>query len=361
MRARPPLARLPPAIGRALHLSLWTDRWRSARAIITCLFRHVLIATLVALLPACAAPLRHASYVRAAPYNDAPLPERARVFLIAGGVDVANFAEEVVIQRRFWRRQGLGDDEIACYYAKPSRAGFDGDRRQFRRLLPELDGCYPAEVALVRRHLAEAARRAPPFLYVYVTSHGLPSLVSADVELPPDEMGLLDNFVLQLGAGVGRGIHGRRLLNAYRAGADADDLVFTPRSLASALALAPPSTEKIVVLQGCHSGGFLDEPRGRAADLTAIPGLTAIAAARHDRTSFGCDAGPDQTYFGGLFNRLLGERAAGKAPPEVAWRGLYDALRRELAAIEAREGALPSLPVFFTSAPRSAEAPPIDG
>ena len=31
------------------------------------------------------------------------------------------------------------------------------------------------------------------------------------------------------------------------------------------------------------------------------------------------------------------------------------------AAIEAREGALPSLPVFFTSPPRASEPPPIDG
>ncbi|MEZ4452173.1 MAG: C13 family peptidase [Nannocystaceae bacterium] len=300
-------------------------------------------------LSACAAPLRYSAYVEAASYRQGPLSPRARVFLIAGGVDVANFAEEVVIQRRFWRSQGLTDDEIACYYAKPVRSGYEGDRRQFRRLLADLDGCYPASTDLVRRHLAEAARRAPPFLYVYVTSHGLPSLVGPGVPLPPDEIDLLDNYLLQLGAGVGYGIHGRRILAAYRKGAAADDLLFTPRALASALAQAPADTAKILVLQGCHSGGFLDEPRGRAEALTSLPNLTAIAAARYDRTSFGCDAGPDQTYFGGLFNRLLPEYAAGKAPPEVAWRSLYDHLRREIEVIEANEGATPSEPVFYAS------------
>lgn len=289
------------------------------------------------------------------PLADAPPPERARIFLVAGGVDVANFAAEVLEQRRFWRAQGFADDEIACYYARPTKAGFRGDRRQYRRLFADLDGCYPASTSTLRTHLAAAAERRPPFLYLYVTTHGIDGLVG-DVgdDLPPDERGLLDRYVLQLGEGPGDGAKAAAILAAYRAGAPREELLFTPDVLAEALARFPAETPKLVVLQGCHSGGFLAEPRGRAEEVQRIPNLTAIASARYDRTSFGCDAGPDRTYFGALFARSL-SGYAGRSPPEIPWFELYRELRGSLAALEERKGVRASLPVFFTS--READTP----
>ncbi|MEZ4380312.1 MAG: hypothetical protein R3A79_03125 [Nannocystaceae bacterium] len=302
----------------------------------------------VALAIGCA-PLTHAGFERRAPLADAPLPERARIFLVAGGVDVANFAAEVIEQRRFWRAQGFADDAIACYYARPTKAGFRGDRRQYRRLFRALEGCYAASTATVRAHLAAAAERRPPFLYLYVTTHGVDSLVgdSGDA-LPPDERSLLDRYVLQLGEGPGAGARAPAIVAAYRDGAPREELLFTPDVLADALARFPAETPKLVVLQGCHSGGFLAEPRGRAAEIQRIPNLTAIASARYDRTSFGCDAGPDRTYFGALFAHLL-RGYAGRSPPEIPWRTLFAELRAALRELEERKGVRASLPVFFTS------------
>lgn len=319
--------------------------------------RRSLLAAIVALASACAAPLTHRAYVREAPYADAPLSPQARIFLVAGGDDVANFIDEVADQRRFWLAQGVAADEIACYYAKPTRAAFRGDRAQYRRLFTELGGCYPASTALLRRHLAEASAHAPPFVYLYVTSHGLDGLIDEDAALPPDERALLDRYVIQLGAGPGSGYRARAILAAYRGGADPDDLLWTPDLMAALLGAFPPQTPKIVVLQGCHSGGFIVEPRDRAAEVRALSNLTIIASARFDRTSFGCDAGPEQTYFGGLFGALLRRLGEGKAPPEIAWRELFRELRRGVGELERREGATPSLPVFFSSAPEPEPEP----
>ena len=64
------------------------------------------------------------------PYATAPLPSHAKVFLVAGGDDVGNFAAEVVEQRELWKQAGLRDDEIACYYAKPTSKALADDGPQ---------------------------------------------------------------------------------------------------------------------------------------------------------------------------------------------------------------------------------------
>src|SRR5262245_33174254 len=112
------------------------------------------VACLGLALAACAAPLSHGRYVAAVGYNRGPLPEAAKIFLVAGGVDVANFAAEVVTQRRLWLARGFRADEVVCYWAAPVRRGFRRDRAQFRRLAAELRACYPADPAVVRAHLA---------------------------------------------------------------------------------------------------------------------------------------------------------------------------------------------------------------
>jgi len=296
------------------------------------------------------APLTAAGFHEKAPRASAPLPARARIFLVAGGVDVANFAAEIVDQRALWRERGFSDEEIVCYYARPTRAGYRSDRRQYRALFSELDGCYLASTELLREHLRIAAAQAPPFLYLYISSHGIAGLVEEGSGLPPDERALLDRYVIQLGEGPGYGIYAEALLEAYREGRASEDLLWTPVVLGEALSRFAAEIPKIVVLQGCHSGGFLYEPRRRGAAIQGIPNLTAIASARFDRTSFGCDPGPDMTYFGSLLISLLdktGEAASG--PAEIDWLELFEALARGIAAIERREGVTASLPVFFWS------------
>lgn len=285
------------------------------------------------------------------PYSAAALPPRTKIFLVAGGVEVANFAAEVVAQRRLWLARGVAPDEIACYWAQPGVAELRADRRQYRALAAELRACYPASAALLRAHLRQQAARPLPYLYLYVTSHGdadiLPVHVPKD-SLLPGEREFFDQTVIQLGAGVGRGVLPGPLAQAMRSGADPHDLVLSPTFLRALLHLFPATMPKLVVLQACHSGGFLADarPERRSQAITDVPGLTAIASARFDRTSFGCESGADMTYFGEIYLRLLA-RSPAADPHAVAWPALFAALAAEVAARERAIDVRASLPVLF--------------
>ncbi len=105
--------------------------------------------------------------------------------------------------------------------------------------------------------LAGAMDPAEDILFVYLTSHG-----SADHELHV-ELGPL-------------------ALNPV-----------SPDDLADALRTVPAIRWKVVVVNACYSGGFIDALRD---DSTLV-----IAAARPDRTSFGCGSASDITFFGKAF------------------------------------------------------------
>lgn len=66
-----------------------------------------------------------------------------------------------------------------------------------------------------------------------------------------------------------------------------------PEDLADALKTEPAIRWKVVVVNACYSGGFVDTLRD---DSTMV-----LASARADRTSFGCGAESDITYFGKAF------------------------------------------------------------
>ena len=295
----------------------------------------------------------HERLVEATPYATAPLPPRAKIFLVAGGIEVANFAAEVVAQRRLWLARGYAPDEIACYWAHPFPAALRADRAQYQALADELRPCYRASAELLRAHLLQASAAGLPFLYLYVTSHGnvdiMPEGVPED-RLLPAEQALFDQYVIQLGGGIGAGVDPGTLALAIRRGADPAGLVFSPRLLRDVLRAFPADTPKIVVLQACHSGGFLDEarPERRAETIASVPRLTAIAAARFDRTSFGCDSGAEMTYFGEVYTRLLATRLVSD-PTAIDWGALYRALFADIARIEREVDVRPSLPVLLTT------------
>lgn len=67
----------------------------------------------------------------------------------------------------------------------------------------------------------------------------------------------------------------------------------TPEDLADALATEPSMRWKVLVVNACYSGGFIDALRD---DSTMV-----ITAARSDRTSFGCGTESEITYFGKAF------------------------------------------------------------
>ncbi|MEO7065197.1 MAG: C13 family peptidase [Dokdonella sp.] len=66
-----------------------------------------------------------------------------------------------------------------------------------------------------------------------------------------------------------------------------------PEDLADALKTTPGIRWKVIVVNACYSGGFVDALRD---DSTMV-----ITSARADRTSFGCGADSDLTYFGKAF------------------------------------------------------------
>lgn len=66
-----------------------------------------------------------------------------------------------------------------------------------------------------------------------------------------------------------------------------------PEDLAEALATQPAIRWKVLVVNACYSGGFIDALRD---DSTMV-----MAAARADRTSFGCGSESEITYFGKAF------------------------------------------------------------
>ncbi|HVT32999.1 MAG TPA: C13 family peptidase [Rhodanobacteraceae bacterium] len=66
-----------------------------------------------------------------------------------------------------------------------------------------------------------------------------------------------------------------------------------PDDLADALKTRPGVRWKVVVVNACYSGGFIDAIRD---DSTMV-----ITSAREDRTSFGCGSDSDITYFGKAF------------------------------------------------------------
>lgn len=306
----------------------------------------------------------------AQPYADAPLPEATKILLVAGGDDVANFAAEVVEQRALWIDAGLRDDEIACYYAKPTRRSLDDDGPQWRALAPKLRGCYPADPATLHAHLRTIAARAPPFLYLFVTSHGLPPLLrwAAEVDDPgqlpqrlalrPGEIGRFDRHAIGLEAGSGPGLgEVEALLAAHRQGATPESLMLSPDTLAEALAPLPETADRIVVLQACFSGGFIGRPDDDGpSPLTHLPRTTLLTATAPDRPSFGCGAGARRTYYGGTFNRVLADQLGREPgpPPTLPWAAMHERIRFVVETMELIDGEAPSNPSFFTSVPPAA-------
>lgn len=158
----------------------------------------------------------------------------------------------------------------------------------------------------LHRALDAIARKMDPeqdILFVYLTSHG-----SSDHQLLVD----LDPLPLnQIG----------------------------PDDLADALKTTPRIRWKVVVVNACYSGGFVDALRD---DSTMV-----IASAREDRTSFGCGADSDITYFGKAFLTEALNRT-------TSLREAFDIAKTSVGKWEAADKEEPSEPQIASS--RSIEA-----
>ncbi len=304
-------------------------------------------------------------------YDEGELPPGAKVFLVAGGDDVANFAAEIVEQRRLWSEAGIEPDEIVCYYAKPTRRAWNEDREQYTKVAGALRGCRRAEPARLRRDLLDAARRDPPFVYLYVTTHGLRSLLrvarrmyeKGDADWYPTltarEHAILDQHVLALQAGPSPPLEDiEGIVEALRRGTDPRDLLVTPAYLTETLEAFSDDTPIVVVLQGCFSGGFIghdptpdETTRERPGkDLRSLPRITALVATAEDRPSFGCSAGDQRTFFGGAVTRALARvLQPGMEPPDVPWRRVFEQAAQAVDTMESIRGERPSLPGFYSN------------
>ena len=134
------------------------------------------------------------------------------------------------------------------------------------------------------------------------------------------------------------------------------DLFITPPHLAESLNQLPAATRKTVILQGCYSGSFLTDGTDT---LAAVPNLTAIAASRPDRPSFGCDPGRSVTLFAECFFYTLAQHPG---PPETLdWPPFTGISTNWLTRSKPRAGShrksVPK-PVLLITPPPSAKLPP---
>jgi hypothetical protein len=134
--------------------------------------------------------------------------------------------------------------------------------------------------------------------------------------------------------------------------------LFTPKYLARTLQKFPASVKKIVVLQACHSGGFLlpaDKAPAPDETLVTLENVTVLTASRADRTSFGCDTAEHTTYYGGSLQQVL------DASPEQAiagqdWHRVHEQVAEKVQQLEEGKripGGQRSLPQYFSNIPAS--------
>ena len=263
-------------------------------------------------------------------YETGPLPAKTRILLIAGGSTLANFLQEVLDQREHWLRAGYRPNEIACYYVRPDARHYLEDKDQFDKLASRARGFYQARPEQIYAHLSQLATEEPKYIYLYTTSHGI----------APNED--VDDYALVYDADPAD--YGTALRYYVR-----------PTELRSALNQLPSFTSKTVVLQGCHTGGFIDagETPYRSRTLRSVPSLNVLAASRYDRTSFGCGATDESTYYGSAFLAALREQN-GRRVPEINLSDLASATVDRVEWMEQTHHVPTdrrSLPQFYSSRP----------
>jgi hypothetical protein len=298
------------------------------------------------------------------PDSSVRFPEKARLFLVAGSGEAANFGQEIVDQIRLWKKLGFTEEDIACYFSIPDQATFAKDEKQYTDLAPELKNCYPASPELLWKHLAHAAERSDgSFLYLYVTAHGAPApsvtVRNPNVSVPQKQwlkqlvrrVPESDQYMIGLdslidGTPIATTDRFRRVIEN---GESLKNHLFTPKYLKEALNAFSPELPKYVAIQGCYSGGFLetDIEKNQNDTLQFVDNVSVITAARNDRPSFGCSPGTDRTAFGHYYNQLLEEN--GVHPTEIDWAALHSKLSEVVSKLEIKHRFQPSEPQFFTN------------
>lgn len=299
-----------------------------------------------------------------------PSPD-TKIFLVAGSSDNANFNQEIVDQLAYWQSRGYRRDEIACYFVPPADQNKD-DSEQFRAVKNSLSACFLANPKVLFAHLRSLANSPAPAFYVYVTSHGsrpYRHLKLTDFESPEERekfkrlvklKSWTHAYTLDLSAekledgGLLIEDSPYRIFHYAEANPDqAADYIFTPSGFLAALRALPAVAQKIVVLQGCFSGGFIEQNFGQSGvqNLRALERGTVLTASDHRNSSFGCDSGSTTTYFGRFFLEALRAQKQNDFT-KFDWAAVYRQTARavkELEQKEFREEGLHSHPQFYRS------------
>jgi len=294
------------------------------------------------------------------------------IFLVAGGSDSANFAQEIIEQRRHFLKLGVPESEIVCFYVRPSAREFMGDRKQFLSLADDLKNCYPANPKLVFEVLEESGLAGTSRLYYYSSSHGVPPMsymmkkkmlsrpLAAQAEDWLNQMPFVDQYQAVYDADEkGRPVDFFSRFFRYEEGTRARDIMFTPRHFKEVLTrFWKPETQKVAVIQACYSGGFIKgvEEKYEKDTLSDVENIVVMTASKEDRGSFGCESGAETTYFGGEYNAEFLATASLEA---VEWDKLYERVRVRVEKKESdyraslpflsRMSFVPSMPQFLST------------
>jgi hypothetical protein len=103
----------------------------------------------------------------------------------------------------------------------------------------------------------------------------------------------------------------------------ADKRTLSPAALDQALSAGCGERPTVLIVSACHSGTFINE-------RTRRPNRIIVAAAATDRTSFGCGADDDYTYYDQCFLQQLDSAST--------WRELAQATRGCVQTLERRLG-----------------------
>ena len=112
----------------------------------------------------------------------------------------------------------------------------------------------------------------------------------------------------------------------------ADRRLLTPPTLDRLLAEGCGSLPTVVIVSACHSGTFIDNGVRR-------PNRVILTAAATNRTSFGCGADDEYTYYDWCLLHAFDEA--------VTWSDLAASTKTCVEGLERRKGVRPSLPQLF--------------
>ena len=111
-----------------------------------------------------------------------------------------------------------------------------------------------------------------------------------------------------------------------------DRRLLTPPTLDRLLAEGCGALPTVVIVSACHSGTFIDNGVRR-------PNRVILTAAATNRTSFGCGADDEYTYYDWCLLHAFDEA--------VTWSDLAASTKACVEGLERRKGVRPSLPQLF--------------